>query len=378
MATTESLSGLALHTTIGSDGTFRLSLDRETVAQSGPGEVTVRIEAAPINPSDIGLLLGAVDMETLHRTGETEGSPLTGVVPTTALSAMAARLDQCLPAGNEGAGTVVLAGPGAEHLLGQTIGIFGGSAYAQYRTLSLDQCIALPAGTTAEQGAAAFVNPVTALAMLETMRMDGHTALVHTAAASNLGQMLVKLCKTEGVPLVNIVRSGEQARILRAIGAEHVCNSTDASFMADLIAAIDATGATLAFDATGGGTMANDILTAMERSLSARNVAFNRYGSSVLKQIYVYGALDMRPMTFHRTYGLAWSVSGWLLMGSLGKVGMARAAELRARAAAEITTTFASHYSRTISLSEMLDPEIVRAFARRATGEKFLLNPTRQ
>ncbi len=378
MATPEALSGLALHTTIGSDGSFRLSLDREEVTQPGPGEVTVRIEAAPINPSDIGLLLGPVDMASLNRSGKMHGSPLVGVVPPAALPATTARLDQCLPAGNEGAGTVVLAGPGAEHLLGQTIAIFGGSAYAQYRTLSLDQCIALPAGVTAEQGAATFVNPVTALSMLETMRMDGHTALVHTAAASNLGQMLVKLCKAEGVPLVNIVRSDEQVRILRDIGAEHVCNSSDASFMADLIAAIDATGATLAFDATGGGTMANDILTAMERSLSARNEAFNRYGSSVLKQIYVYGALDMRPMTFHRTYGLAWSVSGWLLMGSLGKVGMDRAAELRARAAAEITTTFASRYSKTISLSEMLDPEIVRAFARRATGEKFLLNPTRQ
>ena len=375
MATSEVLSGLALHTTIGSDGTFRISLDREEVAQPGPGEVTVRIEAAPINPSDIGLLLGAVDMATLHGSGEREASALDGVVPPAALPSMATRHNQCLPAGNEGAGTVVQAGPGAEHMLGQTIAIFGGSAYAQYRTLSLDQCIALPLGTTAAQGAAAFVNPVTALAMLETLRLDGHKALVHTAAASNLGQMLVKLCKADGIPLVNIVRSAEQAAILCDIGAEHVCNSTDASFMPDLIAAIDATGATLAFDATGGDTLANDILTAMERSLSTRSEAFSRYGSSEHKQVYVYGGLDMRPMTFHRTYGMAWSVGGWLLTNTLGKVGMDRAAQLRARAASEITTTFASHYSRTISLSEMLDPAIVRAFARRATGEKFLLNP---
>jgi len=376
MATAEALSGLVLHTTIGSDGTFRISLDRAEVAQPGPGEVVVRLEAAPINPSDIGLLLGAVDMASLHRSGEGEGSTLDGVVPPAALPAMAARHDQRLPVGNEGAGTVILAGPGAEHLLGKTIAIYGGSAYAQYRTIPLGQCIILPAGTTAAQGAAAFVNPVTALAMLETLRLDGHKAIVHTAAASNLGQMLVKLCKADGVPLVNIVRSDEQARILRDIGAEHVCNSADASFMSDLVAAIDATGATLAFDATGGGTLANDILTAMERSLSARAEAFSRYGSSVHKQVYIYGGLDMRPLTFHRTYGMAWSVGGWLLTNTLGKVGRDRAEQLRARAAAEITTTFASHYSTVISLSDMLDPEVVRAYAKRATGEKFLLNPS--
>ena len=372
MNSTTPHTGLVLHSAIGADGALCLSLDRAAIAAPGADEIVVQIKAAPINPSDIGLLLGATDLATLARKGDS----LTGQVPPERLPAMAARLDQKLPVGNEAAGTVVLAGPGAEHLLGRTVAIFGGAMYAQYRTVRAKECLPLPDGTTPAQGASAFVNPLTALGMVETLRREGHKALVHTAAASNLGQMLVRLCQADGIPLVNIVRSEEQAQLLRQQGAVHICNSASESFRADLVTAIDATGATLAFDATGGGTLASDILTAMEQSLTGRGEGYSRYGSSVLKQVYVYGGLEPRPLTFQRSFGLAWSVSGWLLTYFLDKIGPQRASQLQARVAAEIATTFASHYAAEISLYDMLDPALVGKFARHATGTEFLLNPS--
>lgn len=375
MTTTETLDGLTLHSTIEADGRFSITLDNAELPPPGPGRVIVRIEAAPINPSDIGLLLGAVDLETLHRDGDGEDAALRGKVPAERLMAMAARFGQALPVGNEGAGTVVAAGAGGEHLLGQTVAVFGGAMYAQYRNVAATACMPLLPGTSAARGAAAFVNPLTALAMVETMRMEGHSALVHTAAASNLGQMLVRLCQAEAVPLVNIVRSEEQAKLLKDMGATHVCNSASATFRDDLVAAISATGATLAFDAIGGGALASDILSAMERSLSASSANFNRYGSAVHKQVYVYGGLDMRPLVLDRSFGLAWGVGGWLLTPFLEKIGPARVNELQAKIAAELETTFASSYGAEISLADMLDPAVVRRFAKRATGAKFLLNP---
>jgi len=372
---TQSLNGLALHSTIEADAALRIELDSIEVGLPGTDEVVVRIEAAPINPSDLGLLLGAVDVSTLHRDSDGANSFLTGTVPADRMAGMQARIDQKLAVGNEGAGTVVLAGPGAEWLLGQTVAAFGGAMYAQYRTLAAAQCMPLLPGTTAAQGAAAFVNPLTALGMIDTMRLEGHKALIHTAAASNLGQMLVRLCKTDGIPLINIVRGEQQAQLLRDLGAVHVCVSTADTFRNDLVAAIDATGATLAFDATGGGRLANDILVAMEASLSASGAEYSRYGSAVHKQVYLYGGLDTSPLSLDRNYGMAWSVGGWLLTNFLEKVGPTRAEQLRARVAAEITTIFASKYVAEISLSDMLDPDVVRKFARRATEQKYLLNP---
>jgi NADPH:quinone reductase len=376
MTNANSLDGLILHSTIESGGTLRITLDNSEVSPPGNDEVLVRIEAAPINPSDIGLLLGAVDLATLNNDRSGDDLVLIGTVPVDRLAAMQPRFDQMLPVGNEGAGTVVAAGSGAEQLLGRTVAVFGGAMYAQYRTIPANQCMPLLTGTAAAQGAAAFVNPLTALGMVETLRMEGHAALVHTAAASNLGQMLVKVCKADGIPLVNIVRSDEQAQLLRDIGAAYVCNSAKDTFHTDLLAAIDATGATLAFDATGGGSLASDILTAMEQSLTARGNDMGRYGSSVHKQVYIYGGLDMRTLSLSRNFGLAWGVGGWLLTPFLEKIGPARANALQTRVAAEITTTFASRFAAEISMRDMLDPETVRSFSKRATGEKFLLNPS--
>jgi NADPH:quinone reductase-like Zn-dependent oxidoreductase len=350
---------------------------RVPVEEPKDDEVLIRVEATPINPSDLGLLVGTADMTRAGRSGEGENAVVTAQMPEPALRMMAARLDQSLPVGNEGAGTVVRAGrsDAAQALLGKTVATFGGAMYSQYRTAKASDVLVLKAGTTAAQGASCFVNPLTSLGMIETMRREGHSALVHTAAASNLGQMLSRLCLNEGIGLVNVVRSAAQEKILRDLGARHVCNSTAPSFVDDLLSAIVETKATLAFDAIGGGKLASQILTSMEVAANRNAPAYSRYGSNTHKQVYIYGALDMGPSELARSYGFAWGVGGWLLTPFLMKIGPQEAHRLRQKVADEITTTFASHYSRTISLTEALELETIIAYSRRATGEKYLINP---
>jgi threonine dehydrogenase-like Zn-dependent dehydrogenase len=294
-----------------------------------------------------------------------------------ALEGLSTRVDKPLPVGNEGAGTVVAAGSSsaAQALLGRKVGIAGGGMYTQYRAVDASACLALPEGTTAKDGASSFVNPLTALGMLETMRREGHSALVHTAAASNLGQMLVKLCLADGVPLVNIVRKPDQEQLLRSLGAVHVCNSSSPSFSTDLVEALKATSATLAFDATGGGALASQILSGMEEAASAAATEYSRYGSTVHKQVYIYGGLDTGPTILDRNFGMAWGLGGWLLTLFLQNTGAEAIGRLRARVAAELTTTFASTYTREVSLAGMLMPDAFHAYVKRATGEKFLVTP---
>ena len=337
----------------------------------------VRIEASPINPSDLGVLIAGADMSAATVAGTPERPTVTAPLAPEALRGLSARLDQPLPVGNEGAGTVVAAGSSAaaQGLLGKTVGTAGGGMYAQYRRVDASACLVLPEGATAKDGASSFVNPLTALGMLETMRREGHSALVHTAAASNLGQMLVKLCIKDGVPLVNIVRKPDQEELLKSLGAVHVCNSESPSFTTDLVEALKATSATLAFDATGGGTLASQILTGMEEAASANASEYSRYGSSVHKQVYIYGGLDTSPTILTRNYGMAWGIGGWLLTPFLGGLGAEDFGRLRARVAAELTTTFASAYTREVSLAGMLKPDAFHAYVKRATGEKFLVTP---
>jgi len=365
-------TGLELISRVTAAGELELSLVEAEVPAPGPDEVVVQIQAAPINPSDLGLLLGPADISTAR----VSGGVTTAKIPPQRLAGMAARLDQPLKVGNEGAGVVIAAGANAQALLGKTVAVVGGATYAQYRTCKARDVVELPAGVTAAQGASAFVNPLTALGMVETMRREGHTALVHTAAASNLGQMLNRVCLKDGIALVNIVRSTAQASLLRELGAPIVLDSTSDGFTAQLVDALAATKATIAFDAIGGGPLANQILTAMEAAANRSATAYSRYGSSIHKQVYIYGALDLRPTELDRSYGLAWSVAGWLLTPFLMKLG-AGVAALRARVNAELTTTFASHYSATISLREVLEPEVIARYARRATGEKFLIDPSK-
>jgi len=371
--------GLQLRSTVNSDETLDLRLITADTPPPGTDEVVVRVEAAPINPSDLGLVLAGADPATAEATGSPGETRVTAPLPPAAFRAAAARVGQSLPAGNEGAGTVVAAGssPEAQALIGKTVAIVGGGMYSQYRTIRAKECLLLPENTSAVDGAACFVNPLTVLGMVETMRMEGHTALVHTAAASNLGQMLVKLCLSEGVELVNIVRRDEHVALLRSLGAKHVCNSSDPGFMESLVDTLTETGATIAFDATGGGQLASRLLTAMEAAAARKMTEFSRYGSTVHKQVYIYGGLDRSPTVLTRNYGTFWGLGGWLLTPFLEKVGPQAADRLRAKVAAEVKTTFASHYTAEIALKEVLDLDTLRACARMATGEKYLIRPHR-
>lgn len=370
-------TALELRSLVTSDGTLEISLHDVPVPTPGPDEVLVRVEASPINPSDLGLLVASADLSGATVGGTATRPVVTAPVAQASLKALTARLDKSLPVGNEGAGTVVAAGSSdaAQALLGKTVAIAGGAMYAQYRAIDAAACLVLPDGATARDGAASFVNPMTALGMTETLRREGHTALVHTAAASNLGQMLVKLCARDGIPLVNIVRKPEQEQLLRSLGATHVLNSTSPSFSADLVEALTATSATLAFDATGGGTLASQILNAMEEAASATAAEYSRYGSSTHKQVYIYGALDTGPTVLNRNFGMAWGVGGWLLTWFLQTAGAETLGRLRRRVAAELTTTFASNYTREVTLAGMLHPDAFNGYLRRATGEKFLVTP---
>jgi NADPH:quinone reductase-like Zn-dependent oxidoreductase len=370
-------SALELRSLVTSQGTLELSLQEVPVPAPTADQVLVRVEASPINPSDLGLLLAGADMAAAVVSGTPERPVVTAPLPNGALRRLAARVDRSLPVGNEGAGTVVAAGssPAAEALLGKTVSVAGGSMYSQYRAVDASVCLGLPDGTPARVGASAFVNPLTALGMVETLRREGHVGLVHTAAASNLGQMLVKLCLEDEVPLVNIVRKPEQGEMLRSIGAAYVCNSASPSFMGDLIEALKATSATLAFDATGGGTLVSQILTGMEATASATATEYSRYGSTVHKQVYIYGGLDPSPTLLTRTFGFAWGVGGWLLTPFLQSIGPEEFARLRARVAAGLTTTFASTYTREVSLAGALEPDAFTSYARQATGTKFLVTP---
>ncbi|MGB7142508.1 zinc-binding dehydrogenase [Mycobacterium sp.] len=370
-------NALELRSLVTSRGTLELSLHDVPVPSPAANEVLVRVEASPINPSDLGVLIAGADMATATVAGTSERPVITATLKDAALKGLTARVDKPLPVGNEGAGTVVAAGSSsaAQALLGKTVGIAGGGMYTQYRAVDASACLVLPEGVTAKDGASSFVNPLTALGMLETMRREGHSGLVHTAAASNLGQMLVKLCIKDGVPLVNIVRKPDQEELLRSLGAVHVLNSESPSFSTDLVEALKATSATLAFDATGGGTLASQILNGMEQAASSTAAEYSRYGSTVHKQAYIYGGLDTGPTTLTRNFGMTWGLGGWLLTQFLQNTDAEALGRLRARVAAELTTTFASTYTREVSLAGVLRPDAFHAYVKRATGEKFLVNP---
>ena len=372
-------SGLQLRSLIKKSGELEISLLEIPTPEPSADEVVVRVEASPINPSDLGLLVGAADMATAKVAGSKAAPVITAKVPEAAMRAMAGRLDQSMPVGNEGAGVVIRAGSSeaAQALMGKTVSIIGGAMYSQYRTVKASDCMALPAGTTATEGASWFVNPFTALGMTETMRREGHEALVHTAAASNLGQMLNKICVKDGIALVNIVRSAQQADILRKIGAKYVVDSSAPTFMNDLTDALAETGATIAFDAIGGGKLAGQILTCMETAINRDAKVYSRYGSNVHKQVYVYGALDPGPIELNRAFGMIWGVGGWLLFPFMMKISAADRQRLRERVASELKTTFASHYTQVVSLAEALQLSHLAVYAKRATGEKYLINPNK-
>jgi NADPH:quinone reductase len=367
----------SLRSLLTADGELRLTLDDAPIGVPGPDEVVVRVEATPINPSDLGELLGPVDLSTLSADRSTGSLLTTGKVPPKMMSFAAARAGKQLSPGLEGAGTVVRAGENAQHLIGRVVGTWAGRMYTRYRRLPAREVIPFYDGVSPKDAAAAFVNPLTALGMVSTMRLEGHAALVHTAAASNLGQMLNKLCIADNIELVNIVRSEQQRAFLGNIGARHVVNSTAPDFHEHLRPAVRQTGATLAFDAVGGGPLAGEILGAMEAALAAKFPPTNQYGSTTHKQVYIYGRLDLAPITVDARVGMAWGIGGWLVFHHLKRIGAEATQKLVARVASEITTTFASSYSREVSLEEALDPDVIRGFQRKATGEKYLIVPSK-
>jgi len=372
-------TSLQLRSLVRSNGELELSLVSVPIPEPAADEVLVRIEASPINPSDLGLLFGAADMSTAKFSGTGASPVVTASIPEKFMKAMAGRVGESMPVGNEGAGVVVKAGAStaAQALMGKSVAVVGGAMYSQHRCIKAAQCLVLPAGATPAEGASSFVNPLTALGMVETMRREGHKALVHTAAASNLGQMLNKICIQDKIALVNIVRKQEQEDILRAIGATHVCNATSPAFMQALTDALVATGATIAFDAIGGGKLAGQILACMEAALNRTAKEYSRYGSTTHKQVYIYGRLDTNATELAGNFGMAWGVGGWLLTPFLQKIGPAAAQKLRERVAAELKTTFASRYAKTVSLAEALQADAISVYGKRSTGEKYLINPNK-
>ena len=368
-----------IRSTVTSDGNVELSIVTVDTPTPADDEVLIEILAAPINPSDLALLTTfGGDLSNINISGTGDDTVASMKVHPAVMKSMKSRMDKSMSAGNEGAGIVVDAGVNAKGLIGKTVGLAGGSMYAQYKCAPAINCLVMEDGTTPSEAASSFVNPLTALSFVETMKMENHSAIVHTAAASNLGQMLVKICQSDGIPLVNIVRKEEQVEILKSIGAEYVCNTSDPDFMENLINALVETGATLGFDATGGGNdgeLPGQILTAMEVAANKNSEQYSRYGSETYKQVYIYGGLDRSPTVLTRAYGMSWGLGGWLLTPMLGKIGMERVQEMRTRIAKEIKTTFASKYAKEISFEEMLQPEVINSYAKQSTGNKFLVNP---
>jgi NADPH2:quinone reductase len=376
---TEHNTGLQLRSLIKSNGILELSLLKVPTPIPAVDEVVVQIEASPINPSDLAVMFASADIGTAKVIGTSGNSVLSANIPEKTMKGLAGRIEKSLPVGNEGSGRVIAAGssPSAQALIGKTVAVLGGAMYSQYRCVKVSQCMPLPEGTTAAEGASSFVNPLTSLGMVETMRREGHSALVHTAAASNLGQMLNRICIKDEIRLVNIVRKPEQADILKELGAKYICDSTSPCFMQDLTAALAETGATIAFDAIGGGRLAGQILNCMEAAIGQSHPTSGPYGSTVHKQVYIYGGLDMSATEFVRGFGMTWGMGGWLLTGFLQKIGPQRAMELQARVASELKTTFLSTYSNEISLAELLQLDVIADYTKRATGAKYLLRPNR-
>ena len=372
-------SSKEIRSMVTNEGNIEISIANVDMPIPGDDEVLIEVHAAPINPSDLGLLLSfAADLSTINVSGSGDETITSMKIHPALMGAMKPRIDQSMPVGNEGSGVVVDAGTNAKEFIGKTVGLAGGSMYSQYRCVPAANCLVMEEGTSPAEAASSFVNPLTALAFIETMKMENHTAIVHTAAASNLGQMLVKICKDDDIPLVNIVRKQEQVDLLKDIGAKHICNTSDPDFMESLVSALVATGATLGFDATGGGNngeLPGQILAAMEVAANKMAKEYSRYGSDTYKQVYIYGGLDQSPTILKRSYGMSWGLGGWLLTPMIGRIGMEKFQAMRARVAKEIKTTFASTYANEISFEEMLQPETIKSYAKQATGQKYLVNP---
>ena len=370
--------GLQLRSTITEEGLLKIDLAAVPMPEPADDEIVIRMEAAPLNPSDMALLTHPADLSTGKTTGSGADTVYTAEIPTGMLAGVKARIGMSLPVGNEGSGTVVRAGDSAaaQALLGKTVAAIGGEMYCQYRLIKAVAVLPLGEGITAKQGASCFVNPMTALALVECMSLEGFKGLVHTAAASNLGQMLNRVCLADGINLVNVVRREDQAELLRQMGAKYVVNSSSDSFRDELSTAIGETEAYLCFDAIGGGNTLDDVLFSMEQAATRGQGSIGPYGSDVFKQVYIYGGLSQQPTNLKRNYGFNWNVGGWLTSPFLAKLGADKVMAMRRRVAHEIDTTFASSYQDEVSLAGALQAENIARYAKQSTGEKYLINPS--
>lgn len=369
------ITGERILSTLGKDGTITVELAPLSLPAPTGSAVVVQVEAAPVNPSDTALMFAAADVANARFSD----GRIVANVPDPIVRAMEARHALPLQVGNECAGTVVAAGehPAAQALIGKKVACTTGTGFATHTVADAAMVMALDEGITAEQGASSFVNPMTALGFVETMKREGFTGIVHTAAASNLGQMLVKICAADGIPLVNIVRSEQQVALLRDLGAQQVLNAAVPDFASQLADAISETGAMMAFDPIRGGTLANQIIVAMERAAKRANAdaPFTIYGSNIPKRLYVYGVLDFAPLMLSPGTDFAWQMGGWLLPNFLQSAGTDVMGRMRTRIQAELTTTFSSHYTARIGLAELLKPGVVKDYIAARTGQKYLLRP---
>ena len=368
-----------IRSTVTSEGNIEISIVKSDKPKPSEDEVLIKVEACPINPSDLGLLISfAADLDTVSVSGSGNATVAKMKIHEGLMKQMKPRLGKPMKVGNEGGGVVEDAGANFKHLIGKTVGLAGGAMYSRYRCVKASSCLIMNDDTTTTEAASSFVNPLTALGFIETMKLENHSALINTAAASALGQMLVKICKADSIPLVNIVRKSEHVDLLKTLGAKHICNSSDSEFLNKLVDAIVETGATLGFDATGGGNegkLVGQMLSAMEIAANKTVTQYSRYGSDTYKQVYIYGGLDQSPTVLNRSFGMQWGLGGWLLTPWIGKFGMETFQKMRKRVADEIKTTFATAYTSVISFEEMLQPEIIKKYAKQATGEKYLVNP---
>ena len=371
-------TNLRIVSTVTASGEVRIELDETPPARPGDGQLLLRVEAVPLNPSDLMPMLAGGNPADARFEGSPERPVVTVPLTPQLAQAGAARVGLPLAPGLGGAGTVVAAGKGAEALLGKRVAFLtiAMGALARYCTVALEECVELPDDISAAEGADVFCNPLTALAMVETLRQTGQRAMIHTAAASNLGKMLVRICKEDGIPLVNIVRRGEQAEMLRALGATHICDSSQPGFADELGRAVADTGATVAFDAIGGGVMADRLLTAMEAAAAARMGGFSPYGSQDMKRVYIYGLLDGSPTMLPRAgYGMIWAVEGWAMPPVLARAGAERTGALVQRVVAGLTGTFASDFAQSVSLAGALSRDAMLRYCAKTTGGKYLVIP---
>lgn len=365
-------TGKQIFTTLESDGTLTIELAESQFPEPKGNQVLVKMEAAPINPSDLALLTGPADLEN----AEYSPGKIVAKMPEPFNSGAKGRHGQRLPVGNEGAGEVIATGDGdmAKALLGKRVACVPGTAFSEYAIADATMC--LPLGDiSARDGASAFVNPMTALGFVETAKMEGAKSILHTAAASNLGQMLVRICQEDDMPLVNIVRREEQVRLLQDMGAEHIVNSGADDFMRQLRESIDETDAFFGFDPIGGGQMVDHCFKAMEQVAVSKMTEFSRYGSNQAKKMHIYGRLDLGPTILTPSYGFGFTLTGWLLTPFLQSAGMETVMRMRQRVLDNLTTTFKSSYTKEVTLEGMLEKDAVLQYRQMRTGEKYLVTP---